>query len=115
MIFAEIENEVCVNILEFENLQEAKKFNTLLIELPEGFGIGDFYQNEIWTTKKDKIETQIQQIDLALENIDKQGVTRHLENQIEASKTFDFLYESTKQLILKKQELRKQREQLLQR
>ena len=114
MIFAEIENEICVNILEFENLQDAKNFNTFLVELPEGFGIGDFYQNETWIAKKDTKENQIQQIDLALENIDKQGVTRHLENQIEASQTFDFLYESTKQLILKKQELRKQRAQLLQ-
>ena len=57
-------------------------------------------------------EERINEIDAELAAIDSQGVTRHLENQIEASKTYDILYESTKQLIDRKNELREERKRL---
>jgi uncharacterized protein YdcH (DUF465 family) len=58
-------------------------------------------------------KTQLQLIDEELALIDSQGVTRHLENQIEASGTYDTIYESTRKLIDRKNELREERKSLL--
>ena len=52
------------------------------------------------------------EIDCALKYIDSLGITRHFENQVEASGTYDKLYSSTKELIERKQELRIQRAEL---
>ena len=114
MIFAKIENNICINVMVFENEIEAQKFDATLIALEEGFGIGDLYINNVWQKKEKSLEQQIEMIDLQLQEIDNQGVTRHLENQIEASNTYTALYETTKKLIDRKNELRAQRQELYQ-
>lgn len=56
---------------------------------------------------------RVKEIDEELASIDSQGVTRHLENQIEASGTYDTIYESTRKLIDRKNELREERKTLI--
>ena len=68
---------------------------------------------ELAKTEEELKQEQIQQIDEELLNIDDQGVTRHLENIIEATNSYDTLYETTKALIDRKKELRLQRQTLL--
>lgn len=46
MIYAEIENGVCVNTVEADE-SFAQFMN--LVELPEGFGIGDYYVDDVWS------------------------------------------------------------------
>ena len=58
-------------------------------------------------------KTRLQEIDEELVSIDSQGVTRHLENQIEASGTYDTIYKSTRELIDRKNELREERKTLI--
>lgn len=75
----------------------------------------DFVLNEdgdlidIVETPKSRLEL----IDEELAYIDSQGVTRHLENQIEASGTYNTIYESTRKLIDRKNELREERKTLI--
>lgn len=68
---------------------------------------------EMAKTEEELKQEQIQQIDEELLYIDNQGVTRHLENIIEATNSYNTLYETTKQLIDRKNELRAQRKELL--
>ena len=67
---------------------------------------------EIPKTDAELTQEKIDEIDAELATIDSQGVTRHLENQIEASGTYATLYKSTKDLIDRKNELRAEREEL---
>ena len=67
---------------------------------------------EIPKTEAELTQEKIDEIDAELATIDSQGVTRHLENQIEASGTYTTLYKSTKDLIDRKNELRAEREEL---
>lgn len=46
MIYAEIENGVCVNTVEADE-SFAQFMN--LVELPKGFGIGDYYVDDVWS------------------------------------------------------------------
>lgn len=46
MIYAEIENGVCANTIEAD--PDFAKFANL-VELPEGFGIGDYYVSGVWS------------------------------------------------------------------
>lgn len=68
---------------------------------------------QISKTEQELTQEEIESIDLELSNIDSQGVTRHLENIIDASNSYDALYESTKQLIERKRELRIKRADLV--
>lgn len=67
---------------------------------------------EIPKTDTELTQEKIDKIDAELAEIDSQGVTRHLENQIEASGTYKTLYKTTKELIDRKNELRAEREKL---
>ena len=67
---------------------------------------------EIPKTDIELAQEKIDAIDAELKHIDSEGVTRHLENQIEASGTYATLYKSTKDLIDRKNELRAEREKL---
>lgn len=67
---------------------------------------------EIPKTEEELKQEQIEKIDEELKQIDNEGVNRHLENQIEASNTYDTIYESTRKLIDRKNELREQRKKL---
>lgn len=67
---------------------------------------------EIPKTDAELTQEKIDEIDAELATIDSQGVTRHLENQVEASGTYATLYKSTKDLIDRKNELRAEREKL---
>ena len=67
---------------------------------------------EIPKTEEELTQEKINVIDAELAEIDSQGVTRHLENQVEASGTYATLYKSTKDLIDRKNELRAEREKL---
>lgn len=58
-------------------------------------------------------QREIEKIDEELALIDREGVNRHLENQIEATNTYDTIYESTRKLIDRKNELREQRKLLV--
>lgn len=113
MVFAQIINQVCTNILEFDTEERAKSFADNIVKLEDGFGIGDNYIDNKWSKHQETTEEKIKKIDNLLTDIDKQGVTRHLENQIEASGTYETIYESTRNLIDKKRELRLQREELM--
>lgn len=68
---------------------------------------------EVQKSEEELIQEQIEEIDAELSSIDSQGVTRHLENQVEASGTYETLYEATKTLIDRKKELRVQRLDLI--
>lgn len=67
---------------------------------------------DIPKTAAELAQKRIDKIDAELEQIDSEGVTRHLENQIEASGTYETLYKTTKELIDRKNELRAEREKL---
>lgn len=67
---------------------------------------------EIPKTDTELTQEKIDEIDAELATIDSQGVTRHLENQIEASGTYATLYKTTKELIDRKNELRAERQKL---
>lgn len=67
---------------------------------------------EIPKTEEEIKQEQIEKIDEELKQIDNEGVNRHLENQIEATNTYDTIYESTRKLIDRKNELREQRKKL---
>lgn len=113
MDFAEIKDGVCINVIVFENEMKAKEFDNTLIKLEDGFGKGDWYKNNVWSKAIPTIEQQIEKIDKELKQIDNEGVNRHLENQIEATNTYDTIYESTRKLIDRKNELREQRKLLV--
>lgn len=68
---------------------------------------------EIPKTQEELNKERIAEIDTELTSIDSQGVNRHLENQIEASGTYDTIYESTRKLIDRKNELRQERKALI--
>lgn len=68
---------------------------------------------EIPKAEKEIIQEKINNIDIELKQIDYEGVTRHLENQIEASGTLDTIYITTKELVERKAELREQRKTLV--
>lgn len=57
MFFGEIENDVCINAIVFKTKEEAMKFDDNLVEIPEGYGIGDTYNGE-WI-KKTKTEEEV--------------------------------------------------------
>lgn len=67
---------------------------------------------DIPKTDAELAQKRIDKIDAELKQIDSEGVTRHLENQIEASGTYETLYKTTKELIDRKNELRAEREKL---
>ena len=69
---------------------------------------------EIAKTEEEKTNERIAEIYLELKRIDSEGVTRHLENQIEASGTYDVIYETTRKLIDQKKALREERKTLIQ-
>ena len=68
---------------------------------------------EVPKTEEELNQEKIAEIDAELDAIDSQGVTRHLENQIEASGTYDTIYKSTRELIDRKNELREERKTLI--
>lgn len=68
---------------------------------------------EIPKTDIELIQEQITEIDGELIQIDKQGVTRHMENIIDACNLSNQLYDTTKNLINKKRELRIKRQELV--
>jgi hypothetical protein len=99
--------------LVFETQEQAHQFDKSLVAVEDDFGIGDHYTNGKWEKHIPTIEESISEIDRQLKSIDMQGVTRHFENQIEASGTYDKLYDTTKNLINKKRELRIKRQELV--
>lgn len=50
MVYAEIKDGVCVNTVEADE-SFARFMN--LVELPDGFGIGDYYTGEVWRSNAD--------------------------------------------------------------
>ena len=112
MIFAEIKDNKCVNIIECDE-SHLNQLEGMYVVLPEGFGIGDNYIDNQWTNKLSKTEIAINIIDDEIKSIDAQGVTRHFENQVEAANTYDTIYETTRQLIDKKRTLRIERAELV--
>ena len=58
MIFAKIENDICINILEFDTEEKAHNFDENLVKLEDGFGIGDLYKDGAWE-KHQKTEEEI--------------------------------------------------------
>lgn len=112
MIFGKLENNTCINIIVFDTKEQAENFDNTLVEVAEGFGIGDDYIDGAWSKHIKTVEERIADIDKELIKIDNRGVTRHLENQIEASGTYEIIYTSTKELIDKKNQLRVERKEL---
>lgn len=78
----------------------------------------DFDEEVVWFERRDLteeeiMEERINEIDKRLKEIDVLGVNRHFENDVEASKTYDIIYEGTKILIDEKQNLREERKGLI--
>jgi len=113
MIFGIIEDEVCIETMLFNTVEDAMAFDIRLIKVDDEFGVGDIFDGDKWSHPVKTKEERIEEIDNELKEIDEQGVTRHLENQIDASGTYNTLYETTKQLIDKKRELRLERQNLI--
>lgn len=73
MIFAKIENSICTNILVFDSKENAIRFDENLVELEEGYGIGDTYNGE-WVkklkTEEELKQERIEEIKIQLETLD---------------------------------------------
>ncbi len=107
-IFGKIENGRCVNVLLFENEQTAHEFDNTLVEVEEGYGIGDNY-NGTWQHHIPTDEERIAQIHQELEELD--GIiSRGLEDLYEL--THNTPYPRLQEAIDRKVELRQELEQL---
>lgn len=113
MIFAKIENGICVDIFEFETEESARNFDGSLIQVKEGFGIGDWYKDETWQSPVlSDLEQKVKrknEIDDTLERIDSQGINRVLEDIISNAGIFSLMYGETKKVIERKKTLREER------
>lgn len=75
MIYGVVKNNTCVNAIVFDNPPTQQEKEAIiqdqldaLIEMPDGFWIGDHYQNNVWE-KAPKNQTDSQKIDaLSSEN-----------------------------------------------
>lgn len=70
MIFAKIQDDICINILEFESEMAAEDFDDSLIKLKEGYGIGDIYLNGAWSKKEETKQEKIEKIKEKLLSLD---------------------------------------------
>jgi hypothetical protein len=117
MIFGKIENGICIDIYEFKTEQEARNFDDSLIQIKEGFGIGDWYKDETWQSPvlsdlEQKVKRK-KEIDDSLERIDGKGINRVLEDIINHVAIFSSMYSDTKKIIERKNALREERAKIV--
>ena len=110
MVFAKIENDICVNIIVFDSKEEAIVFDETLLELPEGYGIGDKYVDGAWYKKEQSKENKIKKIKLQLTKLDT-TINRATEDLYILTQTTP--YTTIQEVITKKEELRKQLQELI--
>lgn len=74
MNIAIIKDGTCVNIAVFDNLDTAQQFLTAgvyqadsIIELPDGYGIGDSYDGSTWTKAPEPVEPEPVEPEVTLE------------------------------------------------
>lgn len=113
MQFAKIENERCVNILEFDTEENAHNFDKNLVLVEDGFGIGDLYKDGTWEKYK-KSEEEIKKeremsIKIRLARLD-ETINRPTEDLYELTNTTP--YETVKKVIEEKKELRSELQEL---
>ena len=107
-IFGKIENERCVNVLLFVNEQTAHEFDNTLVEVEEGYGIGDDY-NGTWQHHTPTDTERIVEIHEELEKLDKE-ISRGLEDLYEL--TGKTPYQRLQYIIEIKQDLREELREL---
>lgn len=113
MQFAKIENERCVNILEFCTEENAHNFDKNLVLVEDGFGIGDLYKDGTWEKYK-KSEEEIKKeretaIKIRLARLD-ETINRPTEDLYVLTNTTP--YQKTAEVIARKEELRQELKEL---
>lgn len=109
MIFGKLQEGRCINVLLFENEQTAHEFDNTLVEVQEGYGIGDEYINGTWRHHTPTDEERIAQIHEELEKLDKE-ISRGLEDLYEL--TGKTPYQRLQYIIEIKQDLREELREL---
>ena len=109
MIFAKIENDICVNAIVFNSNEEAIAFDETLVELPEGYSIGDKYINGVWHKKEQSQKDKIKAIKMELTKLDN-TINRATEDLYVLTNTTP--YTTIQEVINKKEELRKELQEL---
>lgn len=74
---------------------------------------GEVTEIEEEITQEEIDEIRIKEIDYELKEIDKKGITRALEDVIDKTNILNDMYESTKEEIKRKQELREERKNII--
>ena len=109
MQFAKIENERCVNILEFGTEENAHYFDKNLVLVEDGFGIGDLFKDGTWEKyKKSEEEIKAERekaIKIRLATLD-ETINRPTEDLYELTNTTP--YETVQKVIEEKKELREE-------
>lgn len=107
MVFAKIKDGICINIMEFNSRESASTFDAELVELEEGYGIGDCYKDEKWSkpelTEEEIKEKRMKEIKEELVMLDA-TINRATEDLYTLTKSTP--YQSTKEVIDKKEKLR---------
>lgn len=70
MIFAKIKDGVCINTMVFGSKEKALEFDDTLIEVVEGYGIGDCYKDSQWSKPVPTTEEKIEEIKKQLVKLD---------------------------------------------
>ena len=70
MVFAKIKDGVCINTMIFSTKEKALEFDNELVEVEEGFGIGDWYKDNQWLNPIPTTEEKIEDIKNELVKLD---------------------------------------------
>jgi len=76
MRYAFIKNNICINIVIFDDIEKVEVFKETLdgivddiVLLEKGYGIGDKYENGIWEKQEPMIEKEKSEIEMLKEEI----------------------------------------------
>ena len=109
MIFAKIKDGVCINTMVFSTKEKALEFDDTLIEVVEGYGIGDWYKDSQWSKPVPTTEEKIEAIKKQLKKLDN-TINRATEDLYVLTNTTP--YTTIQEVIAKKEELRKELQEL---
>lgn len=108
MTFAKIEDNICTNILFFDSVESALSFDETLVELEEGYSIGDIYDGS-WSKRQKTDKEKIKTIKAQLKNLDT-TINRATEDLYILTDLK--AYDTVEKVILRKEELRKELQEL---
>lgn len=109
MIFAKIKDGVCINTMVFSTKEKALEFDDTLIEVEEGYGIGDWHKDNQWSKPILTTEEKIEAIKKQLVKLDT-TINRTTEDLYVLTNTTP--YTTIQEVINKKEELRKELQSL---